>query len=57
MVDYSKTVEVYGIKVGIYSTLSTWRYTCTRGQGHFLTFVQGHSDFKQLLPTECSQIT
>ena len=44
--------------------MSTWRYSCTRGQGHSLTFVQGHLDFiniKQLLLwshwTDWSQIT
>ena len=47
MVDYSKTIEVYDTKVGIYyidNEMSTWRYTCTRGQGHSLIFVQGHSE-------------
>ena len=63
MADYSETIEVYGIKVGIYSKLNDYMeiYTCARGQGHSLTIVQGHSDFinfKQLLPsshyTDCS---
>ena len=60
MVDYSETIEVYGIKVGIYivNKTSKWRHTCTRGQGqgHSLTIVQGHSDFinfKQLSNSFC----
>ena len=27
--------------------MSTWRYTCTRGQGHSLIFVQGHSEWNR----------
>ena len=54
MVDYSETIKVYNIKlVYIVNKMSTRRYTCVRGQGHSLTFVQGHSyfiNFKQLLP-------
>ena len=58
MVDYSETIEVYDVKVGIYSELnvilmSTWRDICTGGQCHSLTFVQGRSNFLnfiQLLP-------
>ena len=54
MVDYSETVEVYGIKlVYIVNKTSIWRHAYTRGQGHSLTIVQGHSDFinfKQVLP-------
>ena len=51
MVDYLETFEVYDIEVGIYSKLNEYRDTCTRGQGHSVTFVQGHSyciNFKQL---------
>ena len=53
MVDYSETIEVYGIKVG--STLNEYMviYMYQRSRyGHSLTFVQGYSDFinfKQLL--------
>ena len=65
MVDYSETVDIYGIKVGIYSKLNEhMEIYITRGQGHSLTFVQGHTDFinfKQLLSwshwTDRSQIT
>ena len=46
MVDCSETIEVYGIKVGIYSTLTEYMeiYVYQRSS-HSLTFVQGHSDF------------
>ena len=54
MVDYSETIEVYDIKVGIHSKLNEYREIYfTRGQGHSLTFVQDHLyclNFKQLLP-------
>ena len=55
MLDYSKTIEVYGIKVCICRTLNEYVeiYICQRGQSHCMTLVQGHSDFinfKQLLP-------
>ena len=51
MVDYSETIEVYGIKFGIYIVnKSIWRNTCTRGQGYSLTIVQGHSDFINFKP-------
>ena len=40
------TVEVHDIKVGIHLNLmSTWWYTCTRGRGHSLIFVKGHSEW------------
>ena len=38
--DYSETIEVYDIKVGIHSKLNEYKkiYICARGQGHSLTF-------------------
>ena len=35
MGDYSETIEVYDIKVGIYSELSTWRYMYQRSRSFF----------------------
>ena len=29
MVDYSETIEVNGMNVGIYTEQNGWRYTCT----------------------------
>ena len=48
MVDYSETIEVYRIKVGINSkqieNVETYMYMYQRSRS-FLTIVQGHSDF------------
>ena len=35
--------------------MSTWRYTCTGGQGHFLIFVQGHSEWNLTIDPLVSQ--
>ena len=52
MVDYTVTIELYGIKFGIYSKLNGI-YMYQRSRSFSLIFVQGHSDciiFKELLP-------
>ena len=38
--EFSETIVVYDIKVGICSQPSTWSCTSTKGQGHWLTLVQ-----------------
>ena len=63
MVDYSETIEVYAIKVGVYSSqneyMEIYMYQRSmllfdlRGQCHYLTLIQCLSvfiNFKQLLP-------
>ena len=44
-VDFIETIEVYEVKVGTNSWLTEYMDTYdTKGQGHCLTFVQGHAD-------------
>ena len=44
ILDFIETIEVYELKVGPNSWISKQMNACgTRGQGHCLAFVQGHS--------------
>ena len=43
--DFSETIVVYDIKlVDAVNRMSAWSFKNIKGQGHSLTFVQGHSD-------------
>ena len=56
MVDYSETIEVYDIKVGMHSNLNEYRKIYMY---HSLTFVQVHSyfsNFKQLKATGKTEV-
>ena len=44
-VDFSETIVVYDIKVGRFIQLNEYmNFYEIKGQGHTMTFVQGHSD-------------
>ena len=43
--DFSQTIVVYDTKlVDAVNQMSTWSFKNTKGHGHLLTIVQGHSD-------------
>ena len=45
-----KLFEASEVKVGTYSQINEYMTIYDQGQGHSLTFVQGHSDFSNFFP-------
>ena len=60
-IDFSETIVVFDIRVGRLSQLNEYmklyEYQTDKGQGHSLTFVQGHSDstFSNFLCSETAR--